>query len=392
MSLPQKIDLSKCVPGQELKLRDGEVVKYIRRELVDFHRLSQYDLYYNDGRLSTFNLTDKDVVRIVPIEQTPSKKIATPQRTWEDWELAVLFHFMSCTTRSNCSSALLVSDWLKRTPAACTTKYSTTHSKIRNTYNGNLLKAYINTELKTIEEIGVKEYINFWRGEKMEFIEKTIDLTKCIKGQKLQRRDGVVVHFEKTIESDSEYNVYIKVDDIKTVRYVKDGKYFAGEPKKHPKDIVKILPIETNVEVMSKQDPNQIQEVGFSATIVDKYKYAVKDEDGKWFVYENKPILDRDRWVVSVGNYVDVTKLISFPNVPWKQSLHIRIDKTFLPYFEKDEKVEVRFVGESEFKPAHFSNYTIHEDTVLIWVYSSGRTSHTSLGVIFVEEIRRSIK
>jgi len=222
-------------------------------------------------------------------------------------------------------------------------------------------------------------------------VPQEIDLSKCIKGQKLQRRDGVVAHFVKTINFDNDYDVYIRANDIKTVSYKKDGSYLIyGEKSEF--DIVKILPIETDVEVMNKQDPNQRQGMGFSAAIADKYEYAAKDTNSKWFVYENKPILDKDRWVVSKGNYVDVTKLISFSNVPWKQSLHIRLGKIFLPYFEKDEKVEVRFVGESRFKPAHFSNYTIHEDTLLIWVYSSGRTSHTSLGLIFVEKIRRSSK
>jgi hypothetical protein len=77
------IDLSTCVRGQKVKLRDGTIATYngvIDKNEIYTHSVDDYSytrrgtFWYEDGRTST-----KDVVEILPMEEEPAKP--TPELT-----------------------------------------------------------------------------------------------------------------------------------------------------------------------------------------------------------------------------------------------------------------------------------------------------------------------
>jgi hypothetical protein len=81
---PMNIDLTTCVPGQKVKLRNGDIVKYTGSypegnadpyaHSVDGYAYMTDGSYWKDGRK-----TDLDVVEILPIEEEPTKP--TPELT-----------------------------------------------------------------------------------------------------------------------------------------------------------------------------------------------------------------------------------------------------------------------------------------------------------------------
>ena len=82
------IDLNTCVPGQLVELRNGNIVKYIKkrsRDTVYSHMAGEYS-YTDDGYYySTREEDEDDVVKIIPMAKPePPKPDTHPSVVW--WE------------------------------------------------------------------------------------------------------------------------------------------------------------------------------------------------------------------------------------------------------------------------------------------------------------------
>jgi hypothetical protein len=81
---PMNIDLNTCVPGQKVKLRNGDIAEYNCLTPVDYadtyaHSVDGY-AYMTDGSYwSDKRKSELDIVEILPIEEEPAKP--TPELT-----------------------------------------------------------------------------------------------------------------------------------------------------------------------------------------------------------------------------------------------------------------------------------------------------------------------
>ena len=76
MESPMKIDLNTCVPGQKLRLRNGDIAIYIHSmpDCTPYNHDINESLYMNDGCYwKNKRQSDLDVVEILPMEEEPAK-------------------------------------------------------------------------------------------------------------------------------------------------------------------------------------------------------------------------------------------------------------------------------------------------------------------------------
>lgn len=125
--------------------------------------------------------------------------------------------------------------------------------------------------------------------------------------------------------------------------------------------------------------------------IIDKkWRWLAMDKSGKWFFFNEKPKirLASSIWLsiwdsCDEGTMVDRTILNSFPDFPWKESLHQRIDDdgdnsywekvVTLPDLKVDDPVWVFCKG--TWLSRHFKCWDMNSHMV---AFSGGMTSHTT--------------
>ena len=77
MNINNEIDLNTCVPGQKVRLRDGEVVKYdgpLNENTVYTHSVNGYSYMSNgDYWMEDGHTSNKDVLEIFPVKEEPAK-------------------------------------------------------------------------------------------------------------------------------------------------------------------------------------------------------------------------------------------------------------------------------------------------------------------------------
>jgi len=88
MTTESDINLDCCVPGQNVKLRDGTVVTYyglIDENEIYTHSIAGYS-YTSNGRFweEPHRLSKKDVVEILPVEEELSKPTPEPTHSITD--------------------------------------------------------------------------------------------------------------------------------------------------------------------------------------------------------------------------------------------------------------------------------------------------------------------
>jgi hypothetical protein len=227
MTIETGIDLNFCVPGQKVRLRSGGIADYLglienNISLVYLHQLSSGNYVSNGCYWSDQRTNELDVVEILPLKSpmnidlntcVPGQKLERRDGTCVDYE-----------SKFNDPT------------------YDYPHLAGGESYtrDGYYRLSRIEDSYDIVKILPLKSTMT---------IETGIDLSTCVRGQKVKLRDETIATYDGVIDENEIYPHAVYGHS-----YTKRGTFWDGDGRTSSKDIIEILPLEYDYKISEKEE------------------------------------------------------------------------------------------------------------------------------------------